>query len=516
MPITPQQINQIRNVGTSGSLGSTGVLNPNSGQGIVSNITRGQPVRSTPVPRQSSTLSRGTPISSSATLNSLRSGTQTFGASSPGPSANYVPNMAGGGPEMYSFGGAGTNLSASNTTSTEPVYTPPPKPVLSGQAQRYQEMSLGSLMQPGMDTSNSGLTADSYKGRAGVSTSLYTKSAPRGSSDIDVTNSTGQRPSKAGGSVKDSLVNTINTTKTKKEAQQTALQSTIVGLEKQAEDVAAYNPEDVQAISDLNAQIASINKMLEDSQQLTPEEQATQQQLDALLSAEGQVNAGLNQKITDVNAEPISSKLLEGWGTTFNKDANAKLQTIGANKLPLQLQLSRLQSKRQAATDVSKTKLGSLRDERGYKTDIYGEQYKRKTKLADEKSDRAYKDSQRNASDIYGSGMIGEYEYAKNANGYKGTFNQYQNEDVNRKYRASGGGRGSGSPKSTEGERQQSYQSVTVQKIKQLEGGDGYLAPKDYRNIKEIWVSDGRDASEFDRLYGYKVNPKATKEVFGK
>lgn len=42
-------------------------------------------------------------------------------------------------------------------------------------------------------------------------------------------------------------------------------------------------------------------------------------------------------------------------------------------------------------------------------------------------------------TDQYGTGAIGEYNFAK-ANGYTGSFSQYQNEDANRKARASGSG----------------------------------------------------------------------------
>jgi len=63
---------------------------------------------------------------------------------------------------------------------------------------------------------------------------------------------------------------------------------------------------------------------------------------------------------------------------------------------------------------------------------------------------KMYNDSQesKKPSDLYGTGIIGEYNFAK-SQGYKGTFIQYQNEDANRKFKATGGG---STPKAVKGQ----------------------------------------------------------------
>ena len=59
--------------------------------------------------------------------------------------------------------------------------------------------------------------------------------------------------------------------------------------------------------------------------------------------------------------------------------------------------------------------------------------------IAEKRSEAEMKLMDKSMSDIYGTGIIGEYNFAKE-NGYKGSFSQYQNEDANRKSKASGSG----------------------------------------------------------------------------
>lgn len=60
-------------------------------------------------------------------------------------------------------------------------------------------------------------------------------------------------------------------------------------------------------------------------------------------------------------------------------------------------------------------------------------------RLAKEKEQAEIQNKEASITDLYGAGAIGEYNFAK-ANGYTGTFTEYQNEDANRKAKATGTG----------------------------------------------------------------------------
>lgn len=66
-------------------------------------------------------------------------------------------------------------------------------------------------------------------------------------------------------------------------------------------------------------------------------------------------------------------------------------------------------------------------------------------KAIDIAESRAEVESKQSISDEFGTGSIGEYNFAK-SQGYTGSFTQYQNEDANRKARAAGGGSGGLTP----------------------------------------------------------------------
>lgn len=102
-------------------------------------------------------------------------------------------------------------------------------------------------------------------------------------------------------------------------------------------------------------------------------------------------------------------------------------------------------------------------------------------------------DAKTSMSDIYGTGMIGEYNFAK-ANGYTGSFIQYQNEDANRKKTST---------------------SITVtspaasdagSKLVAAEGPDGYTDPNLYASLR---ANSKLSATDFDNRFGYLVNPES-------
>lgn len=126
------------------------------------------------------------------------------------------------------------------------------------------------------------------------------------------------------------------------------------------------NPEDpflLQLQEDAKRQEREYEKLQKDIEELSQpsaEVSAAQEEENRLITQEHQINADLNQKVTDVGREPIPQGFVQGWGNTFNKDANAKLQTIAAQKVPIQMKLASMQAKRQAAMDVVKSRQGAM------------------------------------------------------------------------------------------------------------------------------------------------------------
>jgi uncharacterized protein YjgD (DUF1641 family) len=107
------------------------------------------------------------------------------------------------------------------------------------------------------------------------------------------------------------------------------------------------------------------------------------------------------------------------------------------------------------------------------------------------------------AASKLGPGIIGEYEYAK-SQGYTGTFIQYQNEDANRKEKASGG-----VSKPTEGDKEvgdlNSIQSQLLQSRNVGPEADGiYADPNLYARLRASARVAGTD---FDKRFSYLINP---------
>lgn len=137
----------------------------------------------------------------------------------------------------------------------------------------------------------------------------------------------------------------------------------------------------------------------------SPEEIAAQKAIDDQNNAMRTGQANLAE-------QPIGMQFISGQQKSL-EDRNTNLQ------IPLAQQLANAQQKRQASLDAIKFSLE--RDDKK-KQSALDEAYR--TKTLDSKST--------SVSDKYGTGTIGEYNFAKE-NGYKGTFIDYQNEDANRK-----------------------------------------------------------------------------------
>lgn len=116
---------------------------------------------------------------------------------------------------------------------------------------------------------------------------------------------------------------------------------------------------------------------------------------------------------------PMSA--IAGDQQLIDKSFNLSNQTL-TQRLALE------QSKRQNAIDVSKFAMGRADKKTAAEAAVAKDQrdYQQQLALAQAKM------QPQSPSDIYGTGSVGEYNFAK-SQGYKGTFSQYQNEDANRK-----------------------------------------------------------------------------------
>jgi len=102
-------------------------------------------------------------------------------------------------------------------------------------------------------------------------------------------------------------------------------------------------------------------------------------------------------------------------------------------------------------------------------------------------------------SEKYGTGAIGEYNFAKD-NGYTGSFSQYQNEDANRKAKAAGG---------TSNTLSRDQLAAGEAKLRASKGPDGYVDPNVYLQAFNGWPGT---SAEFLSKFPPKnyVNPANT------
>lgn len=161
-------------------------------------------------------------------------------------------------------------------------------------------------------------------------------------------------------------------------------------------------------------------KMYQQSMAMTPQEEALQNQLSNLTTGADLGVAGLEGQGRGI---PLS--LVRGQQEKLLKQAAIQTQ-------PLQKQLELLQAKRQAQMEGAKAGMDYFKEESQAFSPMKvgaGET------LIDPRTGQTIYQGQAEAPSIteqYGSGIIGEYNFAK-AQGYPGSFIDYQNEDANRK-----------------------------------------------------------------------------------
>lgn len=147
-----------------------------------------------------------------------------------------------------------------------------------------------------------------------------------------------------------------------------------------------------------------LKKRYLESLQESPEEKEAREKLEALTSSYELGQAQINDK-------PIAMQFITGQQRGL-EDRNAALSK------PLSYRLAAEQARRQG----NQKQLGSM---------LEFENADREHRLAQQKL--AYEQSKPD----YQSGIVGEYQFARQ-NGYQGSFEQYQNEDANRRSQASG------------------------------------------------------------------------------
>lgn len=261
----------------------------------------------------------------------------------------------------------------------------------SGSANAYSALSALDGAQANPENPFAG-SADTYKGTPGTSYSTFAPSIAKGQTSISPdlpTNNPAFQEREANKQI-------LRDAETKRNAEAATLQAQLVIKQKELKDaqvaadlgVSAYNPNKPDSydpskdsnVKSLQAQYDAMDKEYQKLLLPSEEELAAKEKEDALAAEEAGVNASLNQKVTDVNKEPVPLGFLQGWGTTFNKDAAAKLQTIGAAKIPIQQQLARLAATRQSAMDVQKQRLNSAKDAVSTAQSIYKERADREDK----------------------------------------------------------------------------------------------------------------------------------------
>lgn len=211
------------------------------------------------------------------------------------------------------------------------------------------------------------------------------------------------------------------------------------------------------------------------AQRPSEEETEAMQRLRTLETQQANLGAGLQQGVADVRGQPIAQHFLTGQEAALERQSLARMGGLEAMTLPIKTQLANIQARRSAALDVAKTKYEFGKETKQEKqrelaqalelAKFFGEGaqkpvevsqgatlvdpmtgkvvYQAPTKLAatevkesggiiyERQADGTWK-SVAGAAQEKLPPSAQEYEYAKKR-GYKGTYEQYQNEDANRK-----------------------------------------------------------------------------------
>lgn len=206
-----------------------------------------------------------------------------------------------------------------------------------------------------------------------------------------------------------------------------------------------------------------------------------------LLRQEQEITSGLDNSLLQIKGQPIPQGFLTGQSARQVDLANVGLNRIAGQKQTLQQKLATIQEKRQAAMDVVRSKLSRAGDRLNTisnRSFDYSED-RRKEKRDDERYEREQADKRE--QDRYKT--IGDGAYL-----YDTVLGRVVSQ--NEKNFAPRSGSPSESP------------SGGVESL--YRGPDGYVDPYEYAKIR----AQVRNASDFDRRYGYLVNP-TSKAKFG-
>lgn len=233
-------------------------------------------------------------------------------------------------------------------------------------------------------------------------------------------------------------------------------------------------------LSELEQQFKALLGQSEEEKNAVTEEEIARQAI------ENQDNS-LRQGVQNVGEQPIGMSFISGQQADLEK-RNTNLQ------IPLQQKLELAQRNRALAQERNQASLDSVRFS---------------LERADKKSEQESKTVSQ--SDLYGTGAIGEYNFAK-SQGYTGSFTQYQNEDANRKAKASGSSTSNG----TESERK-SANYATINQILALpiERGyvdaNGYITAQGFKDLVANAIEDNISRKEFLEQYAHRLYPKGGK-----
>ena len=241
----------------------------------------------------------------------------------------------------------------------------------------------------------------------------------------------------------------------------------------------AYNPEGQSQISTLSAQIKAMEEEIARVQQDSPELQAATQAIQKKIAEEAMIKANLTQGVANVQDQPIAQGFISGQSAALERQAQAKLQTNAAQRIPLQQQLATEQAKKQTAIDVVKTKYGGLADERGRLEDIYKTNYQRANTVVDRnyqlKGGTTTTTAGLNTGKTFVSGNL-----------------KYANDDYN--------------------EDRNTLLSTSIRDAQgnPNRGTDGYTNPSIYLDLYRQWIANGGLKSDFLQVYPIKdyINPQ--------
>ena len=155
----------------------------------------------------------------------------------------------------------------------------------------------------------------------------------------------------------------------------------------------------------------------------------------------GQLGAGAiaGYKSTGTNVVGSGNAAIASQSASQRMSALSDAQ--GAALDGAEFQAKAIEDRLKSGTDIAKARLdfekSLIPESKDTKPFIVGDKIYQLDPETGEYTSIGSKD--KSITDQYGTGAIGEYNFAK-ANGYTGSFSQYQNEDANRKARASGSG----------------------------------------------------------------------------